>query len=209
MDIDTERIENLNNNMMVFSWMSKAVDYPDEKFAEDLTRGQFIHNLSDEKARAIKEYTDAFESADELLLDLQKDYTRMCFVSKPRLVPLFESVYKEGKLYQDSTFQIARLYDKAGIKLGKEFKLPPDHITLELEFMSYLIFQEIEAIKNGNKENEDMALQLQKEIMDKHLIKFGLSLGDRLTQHAKTRFYHGLGDILKDFLQFEFWHYQN
>jgi TorA maturation chaperone TorD len=127
----------------------------------------------------------------------------MCFVSKPRLVPLFESVYKEGKLYQDSTFEIARLYDDAGIKLGKEFKLPPDHITLELEFMSYLIYQELEAIKNGNKDNEEIALRLQKETMAKHLGQFGLDLADRLCQHAKTPFYQGMGDVLKDFLQFE------
>lgn len=206
---DAEQLENLNTNMIVFSWMSNAVDYPNEEFVEGLLQGEFIQNLPDKTAQAIKAYMDSFDSADKLLLDLQKDYTKMCFVSKPRLVPLFESVYKEGKLFQDSTFQIARLYDEAGIKLGEEFKLPPDHITLELEFMSYLIYQEIEAIQNGNQDNEEMALRLQKETMDKHLGQFGLSFADRFSQHANTPFYRVLGDVLKEFIEFELQHNKN
>jgi len=199
--INAERVENININIQVFSWMSKALDYPDQQFVEGLIQGEFIRYLPDDKVLGIKAYINIFDSADELLLDLQKDYTRMCFVSKPRLVPLFESVYKEGKLFQDSTFQIARLYDEAGIKCGAEFKLPPDHIALEMEFMSYLLYQEMEAIKNGNKINEEMAIQLQNETMDKHLSQFGLSLAERLVQHTKNPFYLGVGEIMIDLFQ--------
>jgi len=199
----TERLENLQTDMAVFSWLSRAVDYPDEKLVESLFCDELIQSLPEGMAERMKAYIKAFSSGDELLLDLQKEYTRLCFVSKPRLVPLFESVYKEGKLYQDSTFQIARLYDEAGIKLGSEFKLPPDHIALELEFMSYLIYQEIEALKNGNADNEEMALRLQNETMHDHLMNFGLNFADRLTRHAQTPFYQGIGAVLKDLLQIE------
>lgn len=199
----TERLENLQADMAIFSWLSKAVDYPDEKLVESLFCAELIQNLPDSMAGRLNDYIGAFGSADELLLDLQKEYTRLCFVSKPRLVPLFESVYKEGKLYQDSTFQIARLYDEAGLKLGSDFKLPPDHITLELEFMSYLIYQEMEAIKSGNFDNEEMALRLQNEAMNKHLMHFGLNFADKLAKHAKTPFYQGIGEVLKDLFQVE------
>lgn len=205
----TERLENLHTDIAVFSWLSKAVDYPDRELVESLLCSEFIQDLPDKTANRIEAYVNSFNSTDELLLDLQKEYTKMCFVSKPRLVPLFESVYKEGKLFQDSTFQIARLYDEAGIKLGTEFKLPPDHIALELEFMSYLIYQEIEAVKTGNADNEEMALRLQNETMNKHLINFGLSFADRLARHAKTPFYQGIGDILKDLFQYQLLRDQN
>lgn len=209
MVIDAERQENLNTSIAVFSWLSKAVDYPDEELVKSLMKGEFNPNWPDEAAVSIQAYLNSFASADALLLDLQKEYTRMCFVSKPRLVPLFESVYKEGKLFQDSTFEIARLYDEAGIKLGEEFKLPPDHITLEMEFMSYLIYQELEAIKSGNEMNQELAVRLQNEILHKHLIPFGLSFGDRLAQHARTPFYQGIGGILTNLFQFELQHNQN
>lgn len=209
MHIDTERLQNLNANMNVFAWLSKAVDYPDEQLVEGLLQDECMGYFPLKSAVKIKEYVNGFASPEELLLDMQKEYTRMCFVSKPRLVPLFESVYKEGKLFQDSTFQIARLYDEAGIKLGEEFRLPPDHITLELEFMSYLFYQEMEAIKDGNQDNEKMALQLQDETLGKHLAGFAVSFAHRLAQHARTPFYQEIGDILKEMFQFELQHDQN
>lgn len=201
MGIDAERLDNLNISIKVFSWMSKALDYPDQELVESIIQGDLIRYLPDDKVLGIKNYIEMFDATDALLLDMQKDYTRMCFVSKPRLVPLFESVYKEGKLFQDSTFQIARLYDEAGIKCGVEFKLPPDHITLEMEFMSYLLYQEMEAIKSGNKMNEEMAIQLQNETMDKHLSQFAMSLAQRLVQHSKNPFYLGVGEIMIDLFQ--------
>lgn len=209
MQNDTERLQNLKANMTIFSWLSKAVDYPNEQLVAGLLQGEFLNCLPNGSAERIKAYINSFDSSGELLLDMQKEYTRMCFVSKPRLVPLFESVYKEGKLFQESTFQIARLYDEAGIKLSEDFRLPPDHITLELEFMSYLIYQEMEAVQEGNQFNEEMALRLQGDTVDNHLAEFAAGFADRLAQHAKTPFYQSLGDILKDMFRFELQHDQN
>jgi len=206
MQTDTERLQELNAYMTVFSWLAKAVDYPDEELVFGLRQDNILSHLSRPIAERIKSYVDSFDSPEELLLELQKEYTRMCFVSKPRLVPLFESVYREGKLFQDSTFAIARLYDEAGIKLTDEFRLPPDHITLELEFMSYLIYQEMEAIKEGNRDNEEMAIYLQNETMERHLCDFVLQFADRLLQHARTPFYQGLGGVLREWFQFGLQH---
>jgi len=196
MRIDEKRLEDLQTNMNVFFWMSKAMDYPDEAFVENLLNNPLMENLPQERYQAFKEYIASFDSTDALLLDLQKEYTRMCYVSRPRLVPLFESVYKEGKLFQDSTFQIARLYDEAGLRPGSEFKLPPDHIALELEFMSYLIYQEMEAIKSGNQDNEQLALRLQEETMTQHLTHLGLNVAKRLSEHARSPFYQAMGYML-------------
>ncbi len=99
--------------------------------------------VSPMRSAKLKNYVGAFSEVEALLLELQKDYTWMCFASKPRLVPLFESVYREGKLYQESTFEIARLYHHAGLEVAEKFKLPPDHIALELEFMAYLLYNAI------------------------------------------------------------------
>ncbi len=209
MRIDEKRLEELKADLNIYFWMSKALDYPDEALAEDLLDNPIMKNLPQERYQAFREYLAAFDTIDALLLDLQKEYTHMCHVSKPRLVPLFESVYKEGKLFQDSTFQIARLYDEAGLKPGSEFKLPPDHIALELEFMSYLIYQEMEALKSGNTDNEQMALRLQEETLSRHLSHFGLSVADRLSKHARSPFYQGMGDMLRALFQPVNQHEQN
>ena len=196
MRIDEKRLEELQANMNVFFWMSKALDYPDEALVEDLLSNPLVENLPQERYQAFKDYIASFDSTAALLVDLQKEYTRMCHVSRPRLEPLFESVYKEGKLFQDSTFQIARLYHEAGLRPGSEFKLPPDHIALELEFMSYLIYQEMEAIKSGNRDNEELALRLQEETMSQHLTHLGLGVAKRLAEHAQNPFYQCMGYML-------------
>lgn len=194
--------------MMVFSWLSKILDYPGEELIDSLLHDGFLQNIDSREAVDLQEYLRSYGSSNnKLLLELQKDYTRLCFVSKPRLVPLFESVYKEGKLYQDSTFDIARLYDEAGLRLGEEFKLPPDHITLELEFMSYLIYQELEAIKTGNKENEELAIRLQKETVMNHLGDFGLQFADKLYEHSHTPFFKNVAGILREFMESVMEHY--
>ena len=188
MRIDEKRLEELQANMNVFFWMSKALDYPDEALVEEVLSNPLVENLPQERYQAFKDYIASFDSTAALLVDLQKEYTRMCHVSRPRLVPLFESVYKEGKLFQDSTFQIARLYHEAGLRPGSEFKLPPDHIALELEFMSYLIYQEMEAIKSGNRDNEEPVLVAARGNHVPAFNHLGLSVAKRLAEHAQTRF---------------------
>lgn len=197
------KLTTLNSNMILYSWLSKALDYPTPDFIETLIKGELINSVDTKDFRQLKEYIDSFNSTEELLLELQREYTRLCYVSKPRLVPLFESVYKEGKLFQDSTFQIARLYDEAGLRLENDFKLPPDHITLELEFMAYLIYQEIEAIQSDNLGNVELAVRLQKEALLNHLGNFGLGFAEKMMENANNNFFKSTASILRDFLTFE------
>jgi len=147
-----------------------------------------------------RKYTAAGQNEAALLLEMEKDYTRMFFSSKPRLVYLFESVYKEGKLLQESTFEIARLYYEAGLNLVDDFKLPPDHIAVELEFMAYLYFNELAAMKKGNKENEALAQKLQKETLEKHLTNFGRTFAEKVVAHAATDFYKIMATVTTSIL---------
>lgn len=199
----------LHSNMMLYSWLSKAFDYPTPEFIETLINGDLINSVDTNEFRKLKKYIDSFNSPEELLLELQKEYTRLCYVSKPRLVPLFESVYKEGKLFQDSTFQIARLYNEAGLRLEDGFKLPPDHISVELEFMAYLIYQEIEAIKNANEDNAELAIFLQKETLINHLGSFGLGFAEKMMENTNNDFFKSTATILREFLRFEVQAYIN
>lgn len=121
----------------------------------------------------------------------------MFFASKPHIAYLFGSVYGEGKLYQESTFEITRLYYETGLKLDESFKLPPDQIAVELEFMAYLAFNEQEAVKEGNKENAGYAAEMQTRILNDYLSPLALNVGHRIADQAKTAFYQTMGCLLK------------
>ena len=214
MSRDNRRIIELTSKTTLFNLFARAFNYPDRELVESLQRGDFTDSLRNaleqlslgvslkEELMALdKEYTGPEKETATLLLEMERDYTHMFFSSKPRLVYLFESVYNEGKLLQDSTFQIARLYYDAGIKLIDDFKLPPDHIAVELEFMSYLYFSEMEAINKNHHENVKYAQKLQKEVMEKHLAAFGGTLAQKVAEHARTVFYQSMARIFITLLE--------
>ncbi len=203
----TERINQVACRATIYSLLAQAVNYPDATLIGDLTDGGFTGSLlgsfaglglkvAAEDVAALKAYEAGDgEAPGDRLLELERDYTRMCFASKPRLVYLFESVYREGKLFQDSTFEVARLYLDAGLKVTEDFRLPPDHIALEFEFMAYLCFNEHGAIEAGDAAKAEYAVSLQKKMLGQHVRPFALAFSERLGAHANTGFYRAIGRL--------------
>ena len=209
MNVSEEKLNQAAAKATLYSLLAQALNYPDKDLVESLCSGSFlretkdalevlgISGLDDQLAALQKEYIDSKAGQAALLLEIEKDYTWMCFASKPRrLVYLFESVYNEGKLYDESTFQIARLYYEAGLKVEKDFRLPPDHIAVELEFMSFLSFKEMEGLKTGDGKIESYAVELQGRTLDEHLRRFALAVAGNLGKHAKTGFYQAVATVM-------------
>jgi len=207
-----EKLQRAAARATLCSLLAQALNYPDKDLVEGLCRGDHIRELlkalevlgiTDQEAylkTLQKEYTAPSVDQAALLLEIEKDYTWMCFASKPRrLVYLFESVYNEGNLYDESTFKIARLYYDAGLKVEEDFRLPPDHIAVELEFMAFLSYKEMEGIKNGDAKIESYAAQLQKKTLDEHLHNFALIVAENLGKHARTSFYQGTAKVMTAF----------
>lgn len=198
------KLKRLAARTFLYQILAQSLNYPDESLAQSFSSGYYINNVADalevlgigglqSELAGLK--TELQKPGN--LLDLEKDYTRMCFSSKPRLVYLFESVYKEGKLYDESTFQIARMYYDAGLKVEEDFRLPPDHIAVELEFMSFLSFKQMEGVRSGDQKITDYAVELQKTALDKHVRDFALSVAERMEKHAGTGFYRFTAKLMK------------
>lgn len=197
---------------LMYSRMAQALNYPDKKLVAGLLDHSFAQDLIKvfealekfEEKKAIKnlqkEFEHTTESPENLLLTLEKDYTWMCFASKPRQVYLFESVYREGKLLQESTFEIARLYYEAGLQMDEGFDMPPDHIATEFEFMAYLCFNELKSSNEGNEEKKDYSQRLQKQVLEEHLSPFASKIAEAFEKNAKTSFYKAVGCFIKNFM---------
>jgi putative dimethyl sulfoxide reductase chaperone len=211
MNESEKRLNRSEARISLCALLSHALNYPDGALVESLIRGDFTDRSLDALdvlgigglaacLRSLREECgDPGIDPAALLLEIEKDYTRMCFASKPRLVYLFESVYKEGKLYDESTFQIARLYYDAGLKMEEAFTLPPDHIAVELEFLSFLNFKQAEGIRANDRKIEDYAADLQKKVLEDHLCAFALSLSEKLGAHARTNFFRTVAGVMKAF----------
>ena len=196
----------------IYKFLAEVLNYPVEKVLSAITTKAFADEMAEallaqpqkvKEAMAQLEKVSGEESTnfEKWVLDLEKEYTWMFLASRPRLVHLFESVYKEGKLFQESTFEIARIYDQAGLTPREEFKLPPDHIALEFELMAYLAFQETEAGRQGNQENQIYSVFLQEKVLNEHLGPFALNVAEKMAAHARTNFYRSVAELIKAFLQ--------
>ena len=87
---------------------------------------------------------------------------------------------------QDCTFDIARLYYDAGLCISDDFDMLPDHISLELEFMSYLSLQESQAPSSGATLKAAYARDLQQKVLTHHLVLFAARLSEAFQAHGRS-----------------------
>jgi TorA maturation chaperone TorD len=91
--------------------------------------------------------------SEKLLRDLKDEYSRLFSGLSEDSVSLVESFYKpwtqdphcplpfaseRGLLMGDSAVHLLEIYHQCGLEVSEEFKGCPDHIVMELEFLSYL-----------------------------------------------------------------------
>jgi TorA maturation chaperone TorD len=92
-------------------------------------------------------------NVENLLEDLKVEYDRLFSGLSEESISLVESFYKpwtldarcplpfaseRGLLMGDSAVHLLAIYQQCGLEVSEEFKSCPDHIVMELEFLSYL-----------------------------------------------------------------------
>ena len=115
----------------------------------------------------------------------------------------YGSVYLEPtrQLMGDSTMVVKRMYQEAGIV--PEDEGPPDHIALELEFMSYLAGRTAQAVANGDEAAVADLSRRQREFYPRCLAPWTTSFGDAIRANAQLPFYRALADCLVTFIAAE------
>ncbi len=149
--------------------------------------------------RGLKEFMEKNKSkgADELHEALIDEYTRL-FIGPHRLpVQPYESWWEDGKLMGKSLLKVKRDYRKAGIVKARDYAEPEDHVAFELKFMHYLCEKGF-CTKNEEKKKE--CLNLQREFLNDHLLKWMLDFCDALYECELSDFYKGIAKLTKEFL---------
>lgn len=88
-------------------------------------------------------------SYEELLVE----YSRM-FLQPPREAPLNVCYPLDGAMMGGTVSEIEDFYRKFGIERGDHFKDLPDHVSVQLEFISYLYGLAAEEMANGKPDTE-------------------------------------------------------
>lgn len=174
---------------------------------KDIFQEGLLHDL----AASLKELRpDAADYAEEMIRLLQAysdeellvDYSKLFVGPAELLAPPYGSVYLEieRRLMGDSTIAAIDFYKSRGLVMDADFKEVPDHIAVELEFMYYLVFKELEAIEVKNMEEAAAALESQKIFMNSFLRPWADKFTEKMTEGAETGFYKALAGCLSAFV---------
>ena len=116
--------------MNPYRYFSLLFAYPTEETLgqiRDMTRNMDVAGL---RSRG------ALESVP--LEEIQAEYTRMFISAYPQLLcPPYESYYREGIVYGNSSVAAREWYRRHGLDFSLEGE-PPDHLSVELEFLAIM-----------------------------------------------------------------------
>ena len=137
---------------------------------------------------------------------LKVEHARLFLGPFEVLAPPFGSVYfhVNKMLAHESTDDAAARYREAGVASAPDAANPADHVTAELEFMFYLLFQEHAALCRDDAPAVREWRDRRTDFFPIHLGAWGPLFADRVISFAQSPFYKHLGLVAKSILKTEF-----
>jgi TorA maturation chaperone TorD len=173
--------------------------YPQEGTLDFLSSGglEALEELADElgmdATEPLRDFRRKLEAGEAeragLLLDLQRDYTRLFINAFPKMVaPPYSSVYLDGKgkVWGESTSWVNNLYREAGLEIAEGFHNIPDHVAAELGFAAFLLSGE----EGGVPESA-----MYRDLVMEHLARWMPSFLQQVVEGARQPFYSMLAKI--------------
>jgi TorA maturation chaperone TorD len=131
--------------------------------------------------------------------DLREDFTRLFTGPGSALAPPYESVYlgREKILFEAPTLDVRNIYRKFHLRIRSLNRIPDDHISCELAFLSELCSRFSDVSDN---ESSDSADDLRR-FLESHLLLWSDMFIDRVIKHARLDFYRGIALLLRGTLE--------
>ncbi|MBI4686338.1 MAG: molecular chaperone TorD family protein [Nitrospirae bacterium] len=174
---------------------------------ETFLDGKLLENLSASlKDICPQAYEPSMEMQKGILSysnkELAVEYARL-FVGPFELKsPPYGSVYLDGgrRVMGDSTMEVIKTYEEEGLSRDSEFKELPDHIAVELEFMYYLVFKEIQALEKCDIRTAFQFKGKQEKFQNRFLRQWAPLFCEKVKEGTDNKFYMALADCLFAFI---------
>jgi len=130
------------------------------------------------------------------------EYSRLFLGPFKLVAPPYGSVWldKQKTVMGDSTAQVATFYHAQGLQLADDFLELPDHIAVELEFLSYLAFKEREAAFSGDSATVERLRQVQLDFITTFLLPWLLPFTEAIIEDGEAPFYQAIADCTASFV---------
>lgn len=144
---------------------------------------------------AARQATEAARiSADYSLEALAVEHARLFMGPFQLVVPPYGSYYLDDRktVMGDSTARAEAFYRSCDLHLADDFHELPDHITVELEFLSFLAFKQREAEATGNMDGAKAAVGLQREFLAQFLMPWLEPFTEAVITDGEAPFYQAI-----------------
>lgn len=184
--------------------------YPEEdnyeiilKGARELLDVEYIWNEFS-FADSFKELLEAFnELPEEIPESMLNEFNRLFWV-KP-VAPPYESYYlvSDGNLRGNTAADLEGVYRIAGLSVSTRQNELPDHIAVELEFMSFLCGKEAESMNTRNEQETAAVQEEQRIFLGQHLGIWFPQFAKQVKRNSKDPLYTQVIDSAFHFLRSE------
>lgn len=138
---------------------------------------------------------------EKLLNELSEEYAAL-FIVSGGILP-YESARLKGLLCQEPTSEVEDFYRRCGLIVREDCHVLPDHLGMELEFMSYLARKESEAWKKGDERAASRWFRHQREFFTNHITMWVFDFLVDLMSCTLHPFYREIGRLTQRFLETE------
>ena len=186
---------------------------PDADFSRDLLRGIFLKPFEALKPVVsyeppgtideLKAINASFAGEEKIFQYLEQAYVRLFINSDGIIAPLYASCYapdsapgEDAQLMGPPAVAMKERFESKGLSLGDHIHEPPDHLSIELEYLYFLLEK---GWSDEDTALKDEAVTFAGEIMLPWVVKFQQRL---LTVETEGRFYQLTTAILGAVLRF-------
>ena len=140
------------------------------------------------------------------ITDLRSDYALVFGYTIGKACPPYETEWGTTHIFNQTQelADISGFYRAWGLGISDQAHARLDHLSVELEFMSYVALKEAYALDGGQEENLDVCRQVQAKFLSEHLGTWVPAFMCRLESLAvESSFYRFLAQALSKFLAWE------
>jgi TorA maturation chaperone TorD len=184
----------------VYRLLSACYYQPEDAFLEEDVFLQLKTALSKASPGGVMEAAaldDCFRASGVEALML--DYSRLFLGPFEILAKPYGSVYLDGEkvVMGDSTMQALELYREGGFEVAEDFREMPDHIAVELEFLSLLSFR---IGQEADDEECARLVALKQRFLKNHPGRWVETFSAAMRDGAETDFYKVLAGLTEAFV---------
>lgn len=179
---------------------------PDAELVAVVNAEPFLDALSEIGIRFDSKFSK--EPKETIIENLAVEFTRLFLGPGPHISP-HESVHHElkqgkwGTLWGDSTVEVKKFMESAGMNRLSHADLLPDHVSVELEFMQLLTQREAQERKKRDDINVKYCFDMEKYFIEWHLYRWVPSFCDKIISSSDVSFFRTMAELTKNFIEFE------